>query len=193
MEFDRNILSRGKKKRQIIYRIMEHPGIYNKPLSELLGISQTALVNQLKKLEEANLIIAKKRGQCTCWYVNQAFAPYVRKLKESEDGSSSLNNNTKYEENSLLIQVDMQISFIKNILANNASASAQFILDNWDVFIHWFSISELMILLYELGICVDTETQASFDNKIRENLLTRYKDILYYVTTHEENLNRRER
>lgn len=87
----------------------------------------------------------------------------------------------------------MALSLIKNILYNSSEMQALTILDHFDIFAAWFSAKELIILLYELGICTDIDPKSLNMSHteyllMREELMTRYKDILYYFFIQDEKL-----
>lgn len=190
MEYDMSILESARQKRRIVQAIIKNPGIRAKDLAKILGMSSSALGNQLPILRDANIIYAKPRGGLRSYYINESFLIDHPEYKDITEQEST--HVTQYDKPST-ISTTMALSLIKNILYNSSEMQAMKILDHFDIFAAWFSVKELIILLYELGICTDIDPE-SLDmshteySLMREELMTRYKDILYYFFIQDEKL-----
>ncbi|MDE5587339.1 MAG: winged helix-turn-helix transcriptional regulator, partial [Bacilli bacterium] len=194
MEYDMSILKNARKKRRIVYEIIKNPGIRPKDLSKSLGLSLSALGNQLPKLCAANIIYVKRDKKSSHYFINELFSMDHPEYNTEMDHTTQKPSThvTMHHEKST-ISTEMALFLIKNVLYNSQAIQALTILDNWDIFISWFSIEELIILLYELGICIDIGEESLFISNIeyssvREELLACYKDIVYYVSMQEEKL-----
>lgn len=191
MEYDMSILEHAKKKREIVQEIIANPGIHNVCLHKSLGMSATTLSNQLRKLRAANIIYCVQDGKYNRYYINELFLINNPQYERKQDGIQKLSSD-KIVPNTNVISNKTVFFLIKNILYNSSSIHALTILDNWNVFITWFSIRELLILLYELGICIDIDQQSLFSSNIhyspamREELMERYEDVCCYISVQNE-------
>lgn len=194
MEYDMSILKKAKKKREIVYEIIKNPGIRPRDLSKSLGLSLPALGNQLSMLCAANIIHGKRDKTSSHYFINELFLmDHPEYNTEMDNTTQKSSTHVTMHHGEFAINTEMVLFLIKNVLYNSQEIYALTILDNWDIFIAWFSVKELIILLYELGICIDIGQEFLFVSDIeyspiREELLARYKDILYYVSIQEEKL-----
>lgn len=193
MEYDMSILEHDKKKRAIVYEIIANPGITHMDLSKCLKLSVSTLsTNHISKLCTANIIRYVANGKYKHYYINDSFL-----MDHPEYGKKSEESMMKKPINEFMHNtnaIKMVIFLIKNVLYNSSSTHALTILDNWDIFMTWFSIQELIILLCELGICINIDQQSLFATNvhysptIREELMERYEDVCCYISIQNEDL-----
>lgn len=170
-----------KKSKKILSFLAQNPGVKNKEIQNKFNMSAPATSNFMKKLLDNNFVYCKIQGRNSFWFVKDSFLVENSVWLFNEESTEDQKNNFNY---------DLLFFLIKGSLVSSNSPHAKVLLEDYEFFLHFFTKEEFVMLCYFLKIFNNIDNveftdlfkvNKKYENDNKKNLITRYKDILYYI------------